>query len=279
MRRVLLALLALTTLVAVSCTKEKSFEVENGNTGGGGNNDGDLLAKIVIQLGPDSTTTSFGYDAGKRLISEANKGPITFMSDDSLVRITRNAAGIIDKFEVYPSDPTEETEVWFVRYDAGAKRYTNRITKDANGNVVDSIGYSYNSTGHIVSQYWQIDFGGGVLAVLKDTLIYDGVGNITKVVTSEFDGTSWEDLGEQTMTYDSKTNPLKLGTEAVLLDRHQYYGDNNLTKATLIDYDDPSQSQEISLTYTYNASSKPLTAAIGLPGTGGLTLPATFRYQ
>lgn len=277
MRRVLLALLALTTLIAVSCTKEKSFEVDNGNSGG--NTDGDLLAKIVIQLGTDSTTTTFGYDGSKRLISEANKGPITFMSDDSLVRITRNTQGIIDKFEVYPSDPTEETEVWFVRYDAANKRYANRITKDANGNLVDSIGYTYNGAGRIVSQFWQIDFGGGVLAAVKDTLIYDGAGNITKVVTSQFNGSAWEEMGEQTMEYDSKTSPLKLGTEAVLLDRHQYYGDNNLTKATLIDYDDPSQSQEISLTYTYNASSKPLTAAIGLPGTGGLTLPATFRYQ
>ncbi|HEY1113390.1 MAG TPA: hypothetical protein VGE66_07505 [Chitinophagaceae bacterium] len=279
MRRVLLALMALTTLVAVSCTKEKSFEEENGTPGGGGNTDGDLLAKIVIQLGPDSVTTTFGYDAGKRLISEANKGPITFMSDDSLVRITRNTQGIIEKFEVYPSDPTENTEVWHVRHDAASNRYTNRITKDATGNVVDSIAYTYNGTGRIVSQFWQIDFGGGVLAAVKDTLIYDGSGNIQKVVTSQFDGTSWEDLGEQTMEYDNKTSPLKLGTEAILLDRHQYYGDNNMTKATLIDYDDPSQSQEISLTYTYNASSKPLTAAIGLPGTGGITLPATFRYQ
>jgi YD repeat-containing protein len=279
MRRVLLALCALTTLVVVSCTKEKSFEEETGNSGGGGNSNGDLLAKIIIQIGPDSTTTTFEYDANKRLISEANKGQITFTSDDSLVRITRNSQGIIEKVEEFPNPILGDATVWFVRYNVTGKRYTDRLTKDANGNVVDSIAYTYDGSGKIVRQLWYVDFGGGFEELAKDTLIYDGAGNIKKVVTSEYDGTTWEELGEQTMEYDSKTNPLKLGTEAILLNRHQYYGDNNMTKATLIDYDMPSMSQEITLTYTYNASSKPASAAIGLPGAGGITFPATFRYK
>lgn len=274
-----MAFIALTTMVAVSCTKEKSFEEETGSGGGGGNTDGDLLTKIVIQLGPDSTTTTFGYDGSKRLITEANKGDITFTSDDSLVRITRNTQGLIEKIEEFPNPILADATVWFVRYNATSKRYTDRVTKDNNGSVVDSIAYSYDGSGKINKQLWYVDFGGGFEEAVKDTLIYDGAGNIKKVVTSEYNGTDWEALGEQAMEYDNKVNPLKLGVESILLNRHQYYGDNNLTKATLIDYAMPSMSQEITLTYTYNASGKPLTAAIGLPGAGTITLPATFRYR
>jgi hypothetical protein len=274
-----LAFIALATMVAVSCTKEKSFEEETGSGGGGGNTDGDLLTKIVIQLGPDSTTTTFGYDGNKRLITEANKGDITFTSDDSLVRITRNTQGIIEKIEEFPNPLLADVTVWLVRYNATSKRYTARLTKDANGNVLDSIAYSYDGSGKIVRQVWFADFGAGFEELVKDTLIYDGAGNIKKVLTSEYDGAVWEDEGEQSMEYDSKTNPLKLGVESILLNRHQYYGDNNLTKVTIIDYDMPSLSQEVTLTYTYNASGKPLTAAIGLPGAGSITLPATFRYR
>lgn len=274
-----MALIALTTLTVVSCTKEKSFEVENGNGGGGGNTDGDLLTKIVIQLGPDSTTTTFGYDGSKRLISEANKGQINFTSDDSLVRITRNTQGIIEKVEEFPNPLLADATVWFVRYNTTTKRYTARLTKDASGNVEDSIAYTYDGSGKIVLQTWFADFGAGFEELVKDTIIYDGAGNIKKLLSSEHDGVEWEEVGEQTMEYDSKVNPLKLGAEAVVLNRHQYYGDNNLTKVTIIDYDMPSMSQEVTLTYTYNNSGKPLTAAIALPGAGGFTLPATFKYQ
>lgn len=274
-----MALIALTTMAAVSCTKEKSFEEETGNGGGGGNTDGDLLTKIVIQLGPDSTTTTFGYDGSKRLITETNKGDITFTSDDSLVRITRNTEGLIERFEEFPNNFLTDAAVWFVRYDATARRYTNRVTKDGSGSVVDSIAYTYDGSGKITRQLWYVDFGGGFEDAVKDTLIYNGAGNIQKVITSEWDGTAWEELGEQAMEYDNKVNPLKLGVESILLNRHQYYGDNNMTKATLIDYAMPSLSQEITITYTYNASGKPLTAAIGLPGAGTATLPATFRYR
>lgn len=274
-----MALVALTTLAVVSCTKEKSFEEENGNGGGGGNSDGALLAKIVIQLGPDSATTTFTYDGSNRLIQEANKGLISFNSDDSLMRVTRNTQGIIERVEQIPDPILGDPTVWYVRYNATTKRYTARLTKDSNGNVEDSIAYDYDASGKIVSGTAYVDFGGGVEPLMKETYTYDGVGNLKKVVLSEYDGTAWEEVSEKTMEYDSKTNPLKLAEEAIILDRHQYFGTNNMTKVTIIDYDMPSQSEEITVAYTYNASSKPLTAAIGIPGAGGLTLPATFKYK
>ena len=90
MRKILVGLAALITLAFASCTKEKSFEDESPTGPGGGMTDGNLLAKIVIQMGSDSATTSFGYDAGNRLVTEANKGALSIVSDDSVQQVTRD---------------------------------------------------------------------------------------------------------------------------------------------------------------------------------------------
>lgn len=277
MRRILVALMALTAVAVVSCTKEKSFEEDNGNSSG--NSDGELLTQIVFNMGPSSATTAFSYDANKRLVSETNQGGIGLSSNDSLTRITRNAQGIIEKVELFHNPLLSEPSVWYVRYDAAAKRYIARLTKDSNGNVEDSVAYSYNALGKIVSETGYVDFGGGFEATTKDTVIYDGTGNIKKVVLSEWDGSTWEAGSEKSMEYDVKINPLKLAEEAIVLNRYEYFGNNNVTKVTIVDYDMPTLSQEITLTYTYNASDKPLTAAIGLPMAGGATLPASFKYK
>ena len=279
MRKILLALTAIVTLCVASCTKEKSFEEENPGGTGGDATDGELLSKIVVQLGPDSATTTFSYDLGKRLVSEANVGGLSIASDDSLQRVVRDANGIIQKIILYP-DPVISDEIEYIlRYNAAAKRYTTKLTYDANGHVEDSIAYTYDNAGRIALQTAYVNFGGGYEAVGKETIEYDGNGNIRKLTAAEFDGATWEDFQEITYEYDDKVNPLKLGVEAVLLNRQQYHGNNNVTKIVVEDFDSPMFNQEITLTYTYNASNKPLTAAITIPGAGGATLPVKFKYK
>lgn len=278
MRTTLWAMIALTVLTLVSCTKEKSFETETGNPGGG-TTDGDLLAKIVIQLGADSSTTSFTYDASKRLVSETNKGLLSVVGDDSLQRINRSAEGVIDRISVWPSSFLNTVFEYTVRYDGVSKRYTSKLSYDDLGHVEDSIVYNYSPSGKIVSAHLYADYGGGPELLGRDSMVYDGNNNIVKVITSEWENSDWSDLSEMTVEYDNRVNPLKLSEEAIVLERYQYYGNNNPTKITIVDYDVPTLNEEITLTYTYNVSDKPLTANIGIMGASGATLPAIFRYQ
>ena len=279
MRKILLALTAIVILCATSCTKEKSFEEENPNGSGGNATDGELLSKIVVQLGPDSATTTFNYDLGKRLVSETNVGGLSIASDDSLQRVVRDANGIIQKIVLYPDAGLNNLVEYTLRYDAAAKRYTTKLSYDGNGNVEDSIVYTYDNAGRITGQTAYVNFGGGYEVVGKETIEYDGNNNIRKVTAAEPDGTMWEDIQEVTFEYDDKVNPLKLGVEAVLLNRQQYHGNNNVTRIAVEDFDLPMFNQEITLTYTYNGSNKPLTAAITISGAGGATLPVTFKYK
>jgi hypothetical protein len=277
MRRVLLAMLALTTLAVVSCTKEKSFELGNGNTGG--NTQGDLLTRVVIQTGPDSSTTFFSYDGSKRLLTETNKGPFAIVSSDSLQRVTRDAEGVIQTITVYPDAFVSDVYEFTMRYDATSKRYTAKLSFDNSGNVEDSIAYTYNTSGQIARVMYMVDFGSGYEPLGKDTIIYDGNSNVSKLIAYDYDGSDWEALEELAFTYDNKVNPLKLGQEAIVLERYQFCGNNNPTKISYVDYDTPALNQEVTLTYTYNAKDKPETASIVLPGAGGIALPVFFRYQ
>ena len=279
MRKILVGLAALTTLAFASCTKEKSFEDESPTGPGGGMTDGNLLTRIVIQMGSDSATTSFGYDAGNRLVTEANKGNLSIVSDDSVQQVTRDAQGIIQRIVVFPDRFSNDHVDYILRYDATSKRYTAKLTFDDAGHVEDSIAYSYDASGKITAQEAFVNFGGGFEAVGKQTLEYDASGNVRKMTTGEYEAGTLKNTAEMTMAYDSKVNPLKLGVDAIILDRQQYFGNNNVTRIAIQDLDDPTLNREITLAYTYNASNKPLTAAISMPGAGGATIPVRFRYQ
>lgn len=279
MRKILVGLAALITLAFASCTKEKSFEDESPTGPGGGMTDGNLLTKIVIQMGSDSAITAFGYDAGNRLVTEANKGALSIVSDDSVQQVIRDAQGIIQKVIVYPDRFSNDHVDYTLRYDATSKRYTAKLTFDVDGHVEDSIAYSYDGSGRITAQEAFVNFGSGFEAVGKETMEYDANGNVRKVTTGEYEAGTLKNTAEMVMEYDSKVNPLKLGVDAIILDRQQYFGNNNVTKISIQDLVDPQLSREITLTYTYNASNKPLTAAISLSGAGGATIPVRFRYQ
>jgi hypothetical protein len=278
MRKILVGLAALTTLAFASCTKEKSFEDESATGPSGGMTDGNLLTKIVIQMGSDSASTSFGYDAGNRLVTEANKGNLSIVSDDSVQQVTRDAQGIIQKIVVFPDRFSNDHVDYTLRYDATSKRYTAKLTFDDVGHVEDSIAYYYDASGKITAQEAFVNFG-GVEAVGKQTIEYDASGNVRKVTTGEYEAGTLKNTAEMTMEYDSKVNPIKLGVDAIIMDRQQYFGNNNVTRISIQDLDDPTLSREITLTYTYNASNKPLTAAISMSGAGGATIPVRFRYQ
>lgn len=274
-----MGLTALITLAFASCTKEKSFEDETGMGPGGDNSDGALLTRIVIQMGSDSATTSFGYDAGNRLVTETNKGDLSIVSGDSVQRATRDAQGIIQTIALYPDRFSNDHIDYTLRYDAAAKRYTAKLTFDGNGNVEDSIAYTYDGSGRITAQEAFVNFGGGFEPIGKETIEYDANGNVRQVTTAEYEAGTLKNTAEMVMEYDSKVNPLKLGVDAIILDRQQFFGNNNVTRITIQDLDDPTLSREITLTYTYNASNKPLTAAISIAGAGGTTIPVRFRYQ
>ena len=278
MSKVFLALTLLLAVCAVSCSKEESLENGNGGTGGG-NTNGVLLSQIVIHLGADSATTSFLYDGNKRLLTETNEGLLSIVSDDYLQRVTRSAQGVIQRVVVYDNSTLTDSIEYFVRYNSSNSRYIAKLTYDDAGNSVDSIAYNYDNSGKIVSQIAYVNFGSGFEPITKDTMIYDGGGNIKRTVTYERDGNVWDDIGEMAVDYDIKVNPLKLSQEAVVLDRAQYHGNNNPTKITIMDYDEPMFNQEITITYTYNSADRPVTANISIPGAGGASLPATFKYQ
>jgi RHS Repeat len=291
MRKLLVALCALSA-VLVSCQKEIGFN--NGNPAGsgsgsgsgsgggtsGGSSNGNLLVKVAYTDAAGSATLDYTYDAANRLILQSLVGKVGGLDATQSFRLIRDASGVVTQvitkgaqMALYGVDST----VAIAYYDASKKRYSALSTPVNVAGMgalgTDSSVFIYDAAGKIVEQDDYTDMFGVVTPTSKNMFTYTG-GNLTREQLYAASGLA----STVDYTYDTKVNPLPIGTEAFLIGSHAYVSANNqidekVTSALL-----PSASYELTTTYTYNSSNKPATA-VGKGGPGNLNQNATFYYK
>src|SRR5215213_7485098 len=89
-------------LILFSCKKEKSFDPNNPN--GGGGTVASLLTKTVTQEGSDSLRVFYIYDSQKRFISYQSEESESGLVYKSELKFARNAQGIVQKIIVKRDD-------------------------------------------------------------------------------------------------------------------------------------------------------------------------------
>ena len=282
--------LAVLAMAIVSCTKEKSIDSTDpdsptpggGNSGGGnggGGNSGSLLVRTVVQLGNDSSVTQYGYDAGKRLISQTVGGMTNPFLDEYDMRVTRNSQGLVERGVIKDRTFDDDSSIFKVNYDAAAKRYSSKVGYDGDMVKEDSTVFIYDAAGKLIRQDYYLTDGSAWEMVEKIEHTFDGAGNITKFVISEVDGNNSRPYSELRLTYDDKTNPLRLaGAEAFLLQKFMNNGTNNVKKIEVLDLEDPSNNETMEYRFTYNSGNRPTKADIMYPGIP-VGIPMHYRYQ
>src|SRR5688572_197459 len=122
--------IAIITLFLFSCKKEKSFDPNNPNGGGGGSTDS-LLEKTVTQTdGGDSLVITYIYDSQKKFIGysaeESYQGDFYHREE----KFIRNSQGIIQKIVVKSFDLALlgiDSVFYAVHYNTSTSRYTSSV--------------------------------------------------------------------------------------------------------------------------------------------------------
>ena len=272
-------------LFLFSCKKEKSFDPNNPN-GGGGGTVSTLLAKTVTQLeGGDSLKVTYNYDNQKKFIGynteETDAGDVY----NSEVKFMRNAQGIIQNVVFKSWDLLVigvDSVFYLVHYNTGTSRYTSAVlTYDDGINFFrDSTVFSYNSSGKINGSEEFYDDGSGYVKSAKTEYTYGASGNITKEKGYYFDdgSNSYIAYYQDDYEYDAKVNPLILGNEAFLFGEVSWVGSNNETKDTYTDLEDPDMNDVFTTTYTYNSGNRPLTDEMIIQSEG-IPYPTKYTYK
>lgn len=276
----------LITLVIASCQKEIDW-----STGTGGTVTSEKLVRIKSKTGTDTTQIDYTYDASNRLIREKTTGTGSGVDLDNDLIIKRNSSGIItstvQKAAALVLAGIDSVETRF-NYSTGTSRYTSAIftLTVAGFGVTDSAVYSYDANGRISSDAHYLAATGlpiplpPVLA-LRNTYSYSSSGaNLVSIQqeATTAPGGPLSPVSTQTFTFDSKTNPLIILTEAIITARTGLYNANNATKAVLANTIDPSQDFTMDYTYKYNSSNKP-DSSYGTRTPGGAVTATKYFYQ
>jgi hypothetical protein len=271
-------------LFLFSCKKEKSFDPNNPN--GGGGTASTLLAKTVTQLeGGDSLKVTYNYDSQKRFIGynteETDAGDVY----NGEVKFIRNAQGVIQKVVFKSWDLLVigvDSVFYLVHYNTGTSRYSSRVlTYDDGTNFFrDSTVFSYNSSGKIIGSEEFYDDGSGYIKSAKTEYTYGSSGSITKEKAYYFDEASNSYIAsyQDDYEYDTKVNPIILGNEAFLFGEVSWVSSNNQTKDTFTDLEDPNGGDVYTTTYTYNSANKPLTDQM-VAQSEGIPYPTKYTYK
>lgn len=256
-------------LLLFSCEKERSFDPDN-NTPGGNVGSG-LLDRTVTKFGTDSITTSYEYDAQKRLILYKSGGMFLGTSGEVQLKFVRNAQGIIQKSILktdFFASMGIDSIVRTVHYDVSKARYSSMAAAyfDGSDNVQDSTVFTYNAAGKIVGVEYFYDYATGTyMRDGKSEYTYDAAGNVSKEKNYGYNGT-YEPYDESVYEFDNKINPIFLGNEGFVLGDIITFSPNNQTKKTYTDFTDPTASGVTTSVYNYNANNKPASALQNDPG-------------
>jgi hypothetical protein len=282
MKKILPAAAAL-AIVLFSCQKEPSTE-DPGNGGGGGSSNGDLLVKMVSKTGSETLTTTFTYDANKKIINHKITGRQNGVDITDEYRFYRNSSGIIIRMVQVPpvvAGAGIDSVVSIVHHDG--TKYTSYVSEiGALGfSVLDSVAISYNGSGKPIrtDQFQSMPFSGGYTASGKDEYIYQGDNLVQTDMYTYNAATLGFDLdGTSKSTFDNKAASLNLGAEGILFNADAISA-NNIIKTDVNYIGVPVPNLLTTITYTYNASNRPSTAVATVAGPANMVQNITYYYQ
>jgi hypothetical protein len=260
--------------ILISCQKEINFSSGSLNTAS-------LLVRQDSKSSTDSSSTTYVYDANKRLVKQISTGTIGGNDITSDISFVRNSAGIISK-EILKSPSLQSIGIdslpISVYYDNNSKKYTS-VTQSLvlpGISFFDSTVFIYSGNTIIGTNEFQTISGITFLASKSD-YSYAGT-NITNVSTYGLDSTLTMSLvATEKATYDNKNNPLKLPSgEAFVLGNFLLAGSNNPLTYQLLNANGAILQSNTS-SYTYNSSNLPQTAKI--LDASGVTTNVTYYYQ
>lgn len=277
MKKILL-LAALATTV-FSCSKEKSIDNTDPNSGGP-NNTSNLLVKTSIKVGNDSAVNNYGYDNQKRLVSQAFTGNFNLLEDYGQVTITRNAQGVIERILTVDDGSGDQTE-YKVYYDATGKKYTAKTTSEVFQGITvkDSTVYTYNANGQITQELFFVNEGSGYYDYGKTEYSYSGSNLTSAKFYFKNTANAYEQAAAITYEYDTKSAAMALGAEGIVLEQTTYVSVNNVTKLIYTDLSDPAENETVSFTYTYNSAGRPTNAVITIQSVGNVPIPMSYFYN
>ena len=250
----------LIVLVVASCQKEVDW-----GTGGGDASD-KLLVKIISKTGPDSSITTYTYNAAKQITGENTTGVAGTAILDNELKIYRNNSGIIQKtVQVAAGFLANGIDSVVTRYNYNNTllRYSSSVfSVTVSGTTVfDSILYVYDGSGKIVSDehYVKASILPPVLN-LKNQYTYSADGlnlTATQQLASTTLGGSLSQSTVQTFTFDTKKNPLIIKQEAIVLLRSGLFNAQNPLKMIVTNTSDPTNDYTMDYVYKYNTAGKP----------------------
>jgi len=266
--------LILLSIILISCQKEINFPSGSFSTA-------TLLVRQDSKSGTDSSSTTYVYDANKRLVKVITTGTVGGNDITGDITFVRNSAGIITQ-EIITSPSLQaigiDSLAMLVYYDNNSKRYTSvtQVFEISGNSYKDSTAFIYSGNTIIGTNDFQTLYGITFLASKSD-YSYAGT-NITNVNTYGLDSTlTMSLLATEKATYDNKTNPLKLPSgESFILGSFLLAGSNNLLTYQLLDGNGSIVRSNTS-TYTYNSSNLPQTAKV--VDASGTTTNVTYYYQ
>lgn len=250
-----------------------------------------LLTKTVLTSGTGTTTKNYQYDDQKRLVWYSNTSTKADYFEDTS-HIIRAGDGHITQIVYYSdtshkyNDPSLDSIVFNVTYDAGTSHYTDKIGqyKLWKYNFKDSTHYTYDANGHIVKQqayYFDYKTTNTYQPSLTTDYTYDGNGNMTKLSTIYYKIDSVNDYPyDISYTYSTKgVNLLNLGNEAILLNLEQDFASH--TPLTMVgNYPlNPEFNRNYKYYYTYNTAFRPLSAKLVDEANNNAESTLVYTYQ
>lgn len=267
-------LLALMVL-ALSCSKEESFEKKKSDT----DKEGPLLVKVTMQYVGVSYTSvvTLAYDNNRKLVNVKNKieGQVDepFMEQESVYY--RNSKGAVERLvdigNIYDEDRNLllKDSVVLELHLTGNGQYLNGIRTSLNisgAKVKDSLIYTYNSKGRIAQvKILRKDLHSNEYADEQVTAYtYDEKGNIT-IMTILFAVNGQDPPQVINFAYNDKLSPMNFGDEAFLngFVMDGFNSPHCLTGIT--DLTEPDNSWNMS--YEYNNLNKPVKGVYNNPVT------------
>lgn len=277
--RLLLTSLAL-SLVITACQKEVEAELAEPQPVPP---QARLEGIVYKQSATDSSVTDLLYDAAGRFVGfDAPDGDL-LLGGYVGSRIVRDANGFIQSYTVRDVTATGQEETNYrVVYDAARRQYAYRISETSFNGIPlrDSTVFDYASGRLNASRFLIREPQSGISDTLgKYEFTYDGTGNLNKVRTLVADSLSsnLNPIADLLLTYDTRVNPLPLGSEGVVLDQLFFVSPANFTQVAVQDLRTASPVENVfQLTYTYRTDGRPEAAVVQ---GDGVSFEIRFRYN
>lgn len=264
-----LFLVALPLLFLQACKKDKGTD---GNPPAG-----TRLVKETIAEGTNKQTNTYGYAADGKLSSvrQAYTG-----GDFEEMRISRNAAGLIESIAYNDSDPSQNKTV-SVGSSGDKYSFAEWTVGTGTFSYKRKISFVYNGDGRIAEATTVDNYITGPDPKTRETYSYKN--NNLATITSQGLPASPGDPGDRfDLEYDDKTNPVAFGADWIVLslgagDFWMRASANNVTKLTVTEAGFPPETYNF--TYTYTPQNRPATFSFKAANSAQPAATGTYTYE